>query len=246
MQGSHIPMTQQVNNFARVVQLMRRNFRGDANALQDYLSKCIIYSGMGSNDYLNNYFMPTYYSTPSQFTPAAYATALLQQYSRQLTDLYRLGVRKVILPGIGTIGCIPYELAMRNSTTKSRCNEDKNNVINLFNSGLRQLVDTFNNGQLSGAKFVYLDSYRGSTDLYTNRRSYGLEEVEKGCCGVGRNNGQITCLPLQTPCQNRNKYLFWDSFHPTEVANVILAQKAYNSNPNLYAYPINIRQLAKL
>lgn len=244
--GSHIPMRQQVNNFGRIVQQLRRYFRGDASALQNYLSKCIIYSGLGSNDYLNNYFMPSYYPTSSQFTPEAYATALLQDYSRQLTDLYRLGARKVIVTGIGRIGCIPYELARFNGTQQSRCNEDKNYVINLFNSGLRQLVDTFNSGQLQGAKFVYFDTFKASKDLTVNRRSYGIEVIDEGCCGVGKNNGQITCLPLQTPCENRNKYLFWDAFHPTEVANVILAKMAYSSKANKFAYPINVRQLATL
>ncbi|CAO2837652.1 unnamed protein product [Amaranthus hypochondriacus] len=244
--GAHIPMNQQVNNFGRVVRQMRRYMRGDANALNTYLSKCLIFAGLGSNDYLNNYFMTDYYSTSTQYTPAVYANSLIQDYSRQLTDLYQLGVRKVIVTGIGQIGCIPYELARYNATSHSRCNESKNNIINLFNSGLRQLVDNFNNGQLPGAKFVYLDSYRGSKDLYTNRRSYGLEEVETGCCGVGKNNGQITCLPLQTPCENRNKYLFWDAFHPTEVANIILAKKAYSSKSKSFAYPINIQQLAML
>ncbi|XP_021729540.1 GDSL esterase/lipase At1g33811-like [Chenopodium quinoa] len=244
--GAHIPMNQQVNNFGRVVRQLRRFFRGDANSLQNYLNKCIIYSGLGSNDYLNNYFMPNYYSTPNQYTPAAYATALLQEYSRQLTDLYRLGARKVIIPGIGPIGCIPYELARFNGTAQSRCNEDKNNVVNLFNSGLRQLVDTINNGQFPGAKFVYLDSFKGSKELTANKKSYGLEVTEEGCCGVGKNNGQITCLPLQTPCENRSKYLFWDAFHPTEVANVIYAKMAYNSKANAYAHPINVRQLATL
>lgn len=172
--GAHIPMNQQVNNFGRVVRQMRRYMRGDANALSTYLSKCIIYAGLGSNDYLNNYFMTDYYSTSTQYTPAVYANSLIQDYSRQLTDLYQLGVRKVIVTGIGQIGCIPYELARYNATSHSRCNENKNNIVNLFNSGLRQLVDDFNNGQLPGAKFVYLDSYRGSKDLYTNRRSYGM------------------------------------------------------------------------
>lgn len=74
----------------------------------------------------------------------------------------------------------------------------------------------------------------------------GFEVVDKGCCGVGKNNGQITCLPLQTPCDNRQKYLFWDAFHPTEVANILLAKKAYSSKSKSYAYPINIQQLAML
>ena len=47
-------------------------------------SKCIFYSRMGSNDYLNNYFMPNDYDTASQFTPTTYANSLLHDYSHQL------------------------------------------------------------------------------------------------------------------------------------------------------------------
>lgn len=80
-----MPMNQQVENFARTAEELRRLFRGNNNTLNGYLSKCIFYSGLGSNDYLNNYFMTDYYSTHSQYTPQAYATALLQDYCKQLS-----------------------------------------------------------------------------------------------------------------------------------------------------------------
>ncbi|KAK6940348.1 GDSL lipase/esterase [Dillenia turbinata] len=244
--GEHIPMTQQVANFASSASQLRRFLRGN-NSLNGYLSKCIFYSGMGSNDYLNNYFMPNYYSTSSVYTPKAYATALLQDYSRQLTELYRLGARKVVVTGIGQIGCIPYELARYNGNDGNNpCNESINNAIVLFNSGLRKVVDNFNKGQLPGAKFVYLDTYHSTKDLAQHASSYGFEVIDRGCCGVGRNNGQVTCLPLQQPCNDRRKYLFWDAFHPTEVANILLAKKAYSSKSKSDAYPLNIQQLARL
>ena len=84
MQGAHIPMSQQLSNFESILPEIRRYLRGDMKAVENHLSKCIFYSGMGSNDYLNNYFMTNYYTTSSQFTPTAYANALLQDYSRQL------------------------------------------------------------------------------------------------------------------------------------------------------------------
>ncbi|KAL0282845.1 UNVERIFIED_CONTAM: GDSL esterase/lipase [Sesamum angustifolium] len=245
IQRDHMSMNQQVDSFGSTVQQLRRYFRGDVNALGTYLSKCIFYSGLGSNDYLNNYFMRDYYSTSSQYTPQAYAASLIQDYSRQLTELYNLGARKVIVTGVGQIGCIPYQLARYNGSG-SRCNEEINSAIVLFNTALKRLVDRFNKGQLPGAKFVYLDSFQSSQDLVRNARTYGFEVVDKGCCGVGRNNGQITCLPIQTPCDDRRKYLFWDAFHPTEVANILLAKKAYSSKSKSYAYPINIQQLVML
>ncbi|KAL8459728.1 hypothetical protein ACS0TY_037005 [Phlomoides rotata] len=242
--GDHMSMNQQVDSFATTVQQLRRYFRGDENALAAYLSKSIFYCGLGSNDYLNNYFMRDYYSTSTQYTPKAYADSLIQDYSRQLTALSNLGARKVIVTAVGQIGCIPYQLARYNGKG-SKCNEEINNAIILFNSNLRYLVDRFNKGQF-GAKFVYLDSYQSSQDLARNAKTYGFEVVDTGCCGVGKNNGQITCLPLQTPCDNRRKYLFWDAFHPTEAANILLAKKAYTDKSKLFAYPINIQQLAML
>lgn len=239
-------MDQQVANFGSTVQEISRFFRGDSNAVGRYLRKCIFYSGMGSNDYLNNYFMRAFYSTGSRFTPQAYAASLIQDYSRQLTDLYRLGARKVVVTAVGQIGCIPYELARLNGNNSSKCNDEINNAIILFNSGLRKMVDRFNKGQLPGSKFVFLDSYQSNKDLLANAASYGFKVVDKGCCGVGRNNGQITCLPFQLPCDDRTKYVFWDAFHPTEVANILYARTSYYSTSRTYAYPMNIRQLAML
>ncbi|CAN8303546.1 unnamed protein product [Cochlearia groenlandica] len=244
--GAHNSMNQQVNMYTSAVQQMLRYFRGDANELQRYLSRCIFYSGMGSNDYLNNYFMPDFYSTSSDYNDKTFADSLIKNYTQQLTRMYQFGARKVIVTAIGQIGCIPYELARYNNRNNNtgRCNNKINKAIVVFNSQLKKLVDRLNKGQLRGAKFVFLDSYKSTSDLATNGASYGFDVVDKGCCGVGRNNGQITCLPLQQPCPDRTKYLFWDAFHPTETANILLAKSNFNSRA--YAYPINIQELANL
>lgn len=71
----------------------------------------------------------------------------------------------------------------------------------------------------------------------------GFSVWDRGCCGLGRNQGQITCLPFVPPCPNRNQYIFWDAFHPTQACDAILAQRAY-SGPPLDCHPINIQQLA--
>lgn len=86
LQGDRIPFAGQVNNYRRtvsqVVQLL-----GDENSAANYLSKCIYSIGLGSNDYLNNYFMPTFYNTGNQFTPEQYADDLIQRYSQQIQVL---------------------------------------------------------------------------------------------------------------------------------------------------------------
>lgn len=72
-----------------------------------------------------------------------------------------------------------------------------------------------------------------------------MNVVDRGCCGNGRYQGEITCLPLQIPCPNRDDYMFWDAFHPTEVVNKIIAEKAYGGPPAV-CYPINVKKMAQL
>lgn len=77
-----------------------------------------------------------------------------------------------MVASVGQIGCIPYQLARLNGND-TQCNEKINQAIVIFNTGLRKLVDSFNKGQLPGAKFVYLDSFQSSKDLVRNAATYG-------------------------------------------------------------------------
>jgi hypothetical protein len=67
---------------------------------------------MGSNDYLNNYFMSAVYLTSQQYTQEQYADAA-GQYSQNLRTLYSNGAWKVALIGVGQVGCSPNKLAQR-------------------------------------------------------------------------------------------------------------------------------------
>ncbi|KAF3451158.1 hypothetical protein FNV43_RR07250 [Rhamnella rubrinervis] len=216
----------------------------DENTAANYLGKCIYSIGLGSNDYLNNYFMPAFYSTGNQFTPDQYADDLIQRYTQQLSILHDYGARKFVLFGVGQIGCSPSELA-QNSPDGRTCVERINSANRIFNSRLKSLVDQFNSNT-PDSKFIYIDSYGIFQDIINSPATFGFRVTNTGCCGVGRNNGQITCLPLQTPCQNRDEYLFWDAFHPTEAGNTVVGRRAYSAQRPSDAYPIDIRRLAQL
>ncbi|KAK1424889.1 hypothetical protein QVD17_20230 [Tagetes erecta] len=240
--GARTSFGGQVTNYKNTVSQVVR-ILGNESSAANYLRQCIYSVGLGSNDYLNNYFMPTIYPTSRQFTPEQYASVLIQQYSRNLREVYNYGARKFVLNGIGQIGCSPNALA--NSRDGSTCVERINSANRLFNSQLISLVDTLNR-DLPDAKFIYINNYGIFQDFISNPRSFGFTVTNAGCCGVGRNNGQITCLPGQRPCQNRNEHVFWDAFHPTEAANVIVGRRSYNAQSRSDAYPMDINQLAQL
>ncbi|CAE5958828.1 unnamed protein product [Arabidopsis arenosa] len=240
--GQRISFSGQVRNYqntvSQVVQLL-----GDETRAADYLKRCIYSVGLGSNDYLNNYFMPTFYSSSRQFTPEQYANDLISRYSTQLNALYNYGARKFALSGIGAIGCSPNALA--GSRDGRTCVDRINSANQIFNNKLRSLVDQLNNNH-PDAKFIYINAYGIFQDMITNPSRFGFRVTNAGCCGIGRNAGQITCLPGQRPCRDRNAYVFWDAFHPTEAANVIIARRSYNAQSASDAYPMDISRLAQL
>ncbi|KMT03850.1 hypothetical protein BVRB_8g188220 [Beta vulgaris subsp. vulgaris] len=241
--GGRISFGGQVRNYqstvSQVVQIL-----GDEDQASSYLSRCIYSIGLGSNDYLNNYFMPMYYQTSRQYNPQQYADVLIQEYSQHIRSLYNYGARKFALIGIGQIGCSPNQLAQR-SPDGATCDDTVNSANRIFNSGLRSLVQQLNN-ELSDARFAYINVYDMFQDLIENPSNYGFRVTNAGCCGVGRNNGQITCLPLQTPCPNRDEYVFWDAFHPGEAANVIIGRRSYSAQSSSDAYPFDIQRLAQI
>jgi phospholipase/lecithinase/hemolysin len=53
-------------------------------------------------------------------------------------------------------------------------------------------------------------------------------------------------LPFQTPCANRNEYLFWDAFHPTEAANILVGRRAYSAALPSDVHPMDLRTLARI
>ncbi|KAL1533883.1 GDSL esterase/lipase-like protein [Salvia divinorum] len=235
---TRIPFNQQIKNFENTLDQLTG--RLGALEMAQELSRCIFFVGMGSNDYLNNYLMPNY-NTKNQYNGQQYADLLVQQYSQQLTRLYNLGARKFVIAGLGLMGCIPSILAQ---STNGVCSEEVNQLVAPFNTNTKVMINNLIRN-LPGVQFSYIDIHNMFQDLLANARSYGFSVVNRGCCGIGRNRGQITCLPMQTPCPNRNRYIFWDAFHPTEAVNILFGRKAFNGGTDV-VYPVNIGQLARL
>ncbi|WJX30386.1 hypothetical protein P8452_18932 [Trifolium repens] len=233
-----IPFDEQLRNFENTLNEITGNLGADYMATE--LSRCIFFVGMGSNDYLNNYLMPNY-NTRNQYNGQQYADLLVQTYNNQLTRLYNLGARKFVIAGLGLLGCIPSILAQSNSGS---CSQEVNMLVQPFNENVKTMLSNFNSN-LPDSRFIFIDSSRMFQEILLNARSLGFSDVSEGCCGIGRNRGQITCLPLQRPCPNRNQYVFWDAFHPTEAVNILMGRMAFSGNTN-YVYPINIQQLAQL
>ncbi|XP_043713074.1 GDSL esterase/lipase EXL3-like [Telopea speciosissima] len=167
----------------------------------------------GSDDIAN-----TYFSTPFRnmnYNVPAYTDLMLTSASRFIQDLYGLGARRIAVIGIPPIGCVPFQRTLGGGGER-RCVEKYNKAASLFNTKLSFHIG-FLNQRLPQSKIVFIDIYKPLLDIIQNPHSYGFEEVNDGCCGTGKLEVSILCNNLvpQT-CSDDSKYLFWDSYHPSE------------------------------
>ncbi|KAF7840200.1 GDSL esterase/lipase [Senna tora] len=237
--GGRFNMGEQVRNFQTTLTQLR-NQMGNKN-LSQHLAKSLVVVNLGSNDYLNNYLLPELYATSFIYNPKDYADLLINRYKTQILDLQSLGLRKFLLGGIGPLGCIPNQLAT-GFTPPGQCRSFSNDIAALFNDRLRSLVDEFN-ADHNASLFVYGNTFGAFFDIINHPNTYGFSVSDRACCGVGRNQGLITCLPLSIPCTNREEYVFWDAFHPSQAANEVLARRAFSGPPS-DCYPINVKHMA--
>nr|ABD96893.1 hypothetical protein [Tarenaya spinosa] len=241
--GARTTLNEQISQFEITVELKLQPLFQDPAELRQHLAKSIILINTGSNDYINNYLLPDRYLSSQIYTGEDFAELLTKTLSAQLSRLYNLGARKFVLAGVGPLGCIPSQLSTVNGNN-SGCVAKVNNLVSAFNSRVIKLADTLNSS-LPDSFFIYQDIYDLFHDIVVNPSSYGFLIPDKACCGNGRYGGVLTCLPLQEPCADRHQYVFWDSFHPTEAVNKIIADRSF-SNSAGFSYPISLYELAKL
>ncbi|KAK1355677.1 Lipase [Heracleum sosnowskyi] len=153
--GDRSTMKEQIDNFKNKILEMNVLLGGPQNT-RDHLGKCLFQVGFGSNDYLNNYFVPSVYNTSKLFTPEQYADDFIKQFTTLLLEIHDLGARKFALAGVSQVGCSPNSLAL--GSQDGTCVKTINDANEMFNTRLKTLVDTLNKDH-PDAKFTYINSY---------------------------------------------------------------------------------------
>ncbi|XP_077216254.1 GDSL esterase/lipase 7-like isoform X1 [Tasmannia lanceolata] len=236
--GERLYLEKQLHYFQKTVKIDLRGNFPTSEALSAYLAKAIFTVNIGSNDYINNYLQPDFYISSKIFTPEAFANLLITKLSHSLTRLYALGARKFVVSEIGPIGCIPIVV---NSAKTNGCVQQVNQLVSLFNDRLPTMLHELKSF-LPGSIFVRSAIFALSSDIQQNPSTYGFTDTRDACCILG-GNGTTLCIPNQPPCENRNQYVYWDAFHPTQAVDIIAAMRCFNQST--LCSPINIQQLVQ-
>ncbi|KAK1588754.1 hypothetical protein Q3G72_026687 [Acer saccharum] len=99
----------------------------------------------------------------------------------------------------------------------------------LYGVGARRIAVKF-----PDSKIVFLDAYTPLLSLFQNPANYGFEVGTKGCCGTGNIEVSLLCTQLSNSktCKDDTKYIFWDSYHPTEAAYKVLVTELLSKYKN--------------
>ncbi|KAK9062176.1 hypothetical protein SSX86_019362 [Deinandra increscens subsp. villosa] len=176
----------------------------------------------GSNDYMHNFLQP---SLPDgrRYTHEQFLEILSLKLVEQLTRLYLLGARIVIFHALGPLGCVPSERA---KSTTNQCLRQVNEWVVRFNYKVQKLIKALN-FKLKKAQFIFADTYQDGLNLIENPSKYGFKVSNRSCCAIETAVGGL-CLSYAHVCANRSEYVFWDAFHPSDAANVVLVDRFFS------------------
>ncbi|XP_030536028.1 GDSL esterase/lipase EXL3-like [Rhodamnia argentea] len=219
--ASVLSLSDQLNLFKEYVNKIKSG-AGEEKAL-NIVTNSLYIVVCGSDDIAN-----TYYTTPfrkGEYDIPAYTDLMVSSASSFFQELYGLGARKIGVLGLPPIGCVPSQRTLDGGLARA-CSEPANQAATLFNSKLSSEMDSLNR-KLPGCNLVYMDIYSPLVSIIQNPSQHGFEVVDRGCCGTGNIEVSVLCNRLDDfkSCKDDTKYVFWDSYHPTEKAYKILTKQ---------------------
>ncbi|KAG8091841.1 hypothetical protein GUJ93_ZPchr0012g19877 [Zizania palustris] len=191
---------------------------------------------LGGNDFVNNYYLVPFSFRSRQFSLPDYVRYIISEYKKILQRLYEMGARRVLVTGTGPLGCAPAERALHGRN--GECAPDLMQASELFNPQLSRVLQELN-GRHGAGTFIAANSFRVHFDFISDPAAFGFATAKEACCGQGPHNGLGLCTAMSNLCADRNKYVFWDAYHPTERANRIIVSQFMHGSLD-YVSPLNL------
>ncbi|KAL0302972.1 UNVERIFIED_CONTAM: GDSL esterase/lipase [Sesamum radiatum] len=206
------------------------------------VKESLVLMTLGGNDFVNNYYLVPYSARSRQYPLPKYVPYVVSEYKKVLQRLYELGPRRVIVTGTGPLGCVPAELALH--STNGECAVELQKAAALFNPQLVQMLNELNQ-ELGSNVFIAANTNQMHMDFISNPQEFGFTTSKIACCGQGPYNGLGLCTPFSNLCPNRDLYVFWDPFHPSERANKLIVQQIL-AGSTAYMHPMNLSTIMAL
>uniref|UniRef100_A0A0C9RI38 TSA: Wollemia nobilis Ref_Wollemi_Transcript_18910_1268 transcribed RNA sequence n=1 Tax=Wollemia nobilis TaxID=56998 RepID=A0A0C9RI38_9CONI len=230
-----ISVNKQVQYFATVYGNLAAQL-GSAKA-QNLVAKSLFTVVIGSNDLFS--YSKSNSNLKAKYNPEQYINLLVSTLKGQLQRIYNLGARRLVSVGLGPVGCCPSQRSQKSKT--GDCIAEVNDLALKFNGAVKSMLEDLGSN-LHGLKYSLCKTYGLLSSYIQNPSKYGFTDVADACCGAGKQNARIACLPVVTYCSNRSEYVFWDLYHPTEIVSKMLTDTFFDGSTDQVS-PVNVRQL---
>ncbi|CAO2825641.1 unnamed protein product [Amaranthus hypochondriacus] len=194
---------------------------GGSSKAKSIIKDALYLVSFGSSDWVQNYYVNPWIN--KLYSSDQYSSYLVGIFSSFIQSLYKLGARKIGVTSLPPLGCVPATITLSGLHQEgcvSKINSDAQNFNKKLNAAAIKLSK-----QHSDLKLVIFDIYKPFYDLVQNPSKSGFAEARRGCCGTGLvETTSLLCNPKSIgTCRNASEYVFWDSVHPSEAANQVLA-----------------------
>lgn len=197
------------------------------NTTNTIISQSLYLVCAGSNDITNTFI--TWPFRRHQPDISTYTSSMVKWASSFVQELYALGARRIGVTSAPPCGCLPSQRTFHGGLLRA-CVEEENQASILYNDKLFSELRSLNQ-KLTNSRIVYLDNYNPLLNLINNPSQSGFEVVDRGCCGTGNLEVSVICASVGfATCKDASKYIFWDSFHPTETTYKLIVQEALRKN----------------
>lgn len=238
--GLVVNLRTQLSQFKNVAKQLTQQL-GDTEAAE-LLSDSVYMISIGGNDYLS----PARGDSKQSYTRQQFVDMVIGNFSTVIKEIFKKGGRKFSFISLPPLGCWPSIKAQRAGKSSNPCDEDLAALVQqhmeAFSKNLNKLEK-----QLKGVEYSYFDLHTSFSDKMANPSKYGLKDGSSACCGSGPYRGVYSCGGMRGEkeyelCENVSDYLFFDSYHPTQVAYQQLAKLMWEGSP-IVAGPNNLKSL---
>ncbi|MEJ2139661.1 MAG: SGNH/GDSL hydrolase family protein [Gammaproteobacteria bacterium] len=162
----------------------------------------------GSNDIRDALLAAS--SDPTLATSQAIIAAAIQAEAQGIARLHAAGARKFLVLNAPNVALSPIVASLGPQSVAAALL-----LTQAFNIGLADALDGLE-GTLPGIEIARFDVFALLSSLAANPQAFGIHNTTDPCIRPGETT--------RVYCSGRNRYLFWDSIHPTAAAHRLLAR----------------------
>ncbi|XP_037457323.1 GDSL esterase/lipase APG-like [Triticum dicoccoides] len=201
------------------------------------LAEALYVVSTGTGDFIQNYYHNA--SLSARYDVDRYCDLLVGIFSCFDDELYRLGARRIGVTTMPPLGCLPATIRLYGGKGRSggggclpRLNRDAETFNRKLNATVGALVRRH-----AGLKVAVFDVYTPLRDLSERPAAQGFAEARRTCCRTGKaGTGVYLCDPATTAagmCRNASSYVYFDGVHPSEAANLVVAESLVSAGIDL-------------